>query len=171
MFELAFVPNVTLWVDPLGLAILLMSDDPTCVNGANARSRATGQRIVHYSELGNPRALADESDLYVYGHGSPGTIHYADPSGRFTGSTMSGQQLASSIQGAGFTGNRVHMTVCHGGTDPPGQPGGSIAQSVASATGATTIACVGDKMYDHPTIPGVTIAGPAGAMQPFTRRP
>ncbi|XXS94810.1 DUF6531 domain-containing protein [Sorangium sp. So ce362] len=98
MFELAFVPNVTLWVDPLGLAILLMSDDPTCVNGANARSRATGQQIVHYSQLGNPRALAGESDLYVYGHGSPGTLHYA-------------------------------------------------------------------------TIPGVTIAGPAGSMQPFTRRP
>ncbi|WP_438003268.1 PAAR-like domain-containing protein [Sorangium sp. So ce321] len=171
MFDLAFVPNVTLWVDPLGLVILLMSDDPTCVNGANARRAATGQNIVHYSQLGNPNALAGETDLYVYGHGSPGTIHYADPSGRFTGSTMSGQQLGSSIRGAGFTGNQVHMTVCHGGTDPPGQPGGSIAQSVANATGATTLGCVGDKMYDHPTIPGVTIAGPAGSMQPFTRRP
>ncbi|MGK4008058.1 hypothetical protein WMF31_35905 [Sorangium sp. So ce1036] len=63
------------------------------------------------------------------------------------------------------------MTVCHGGTDPPGQPGGSTAQAVANATGATTVACVGDSMYDHPTIPGVTIAGPAGTMQPFTRRP
>ncbi|KYG11064.1 hypothetical protein BE21_01080, partial [Sorangium cellulosum] len=171
MFELAFVPNVTLWVDPLGLVILLLSDDPQCVYGANARAWATGHRIVHYSELGNPRALANDNDLYVYGHGSPGTIHYADRGGNFTGSTMTGQQLASSIRGAGFTGRNIHMTVCHGGTDPPGQPGGSIAQSVANATGATTVGCVGAKMFDHPTIPGVTVAGAGGTMQPFTRRP
>jgi len=168
-FEVAFVPNVTAFIDAWGLAVLLMSDDPVCVNGANARARATGEPIVHYSQLGTvPNALAGESNLYIYGHGSPGQLHYADQNHNFTGATMSGQQLGNAIHGAGFRGSQIHMTVCEGGTDPPGQPGGSTAQSVANATGATTVGCVGAPMHDHPTVPGVTVAGPGGSMQPFT---
>ncbi|WP_437952622.1 PAAR-like domain-containing protein [Sorangium sp. So ce296] len=79
----------------------------------------------------------------------------------------SGRDLGQLIHGAGFRGSSIHMTVCHGGTDPPGQPGGSIAQQVANETQVTTIGCVGDSMYDHPTLPGVTIAGPRGRMTPF----
>lgn len=176
LFEVGFVPNVTLWIDPLGLVILLMSDDPTCVNFANQRAAATGQSIVHHSQLGSrPNALAGESHLDIVGHGSPGQLHYAytDAHGRaqFTGATMSGQQLGQQIRGAGFRGNSVHMTVCEGGTDPPGRPGGSIAQSVANATGATTVGCVGAPMYPHATAPGVSVAGPGGRMQPFTPSP
>ena len=170
-FELAFVPNVTLWIDPLGLIVLLMSDDQRCVNGANARAALTGQQIVHYSQLGNPNALAGESQLDIYGHGSPGKLHYAAPNNAFTGATMTGAQLGTSISAAGFTGNQINMTICNSGTDPPGQPGGSTAQAVANATGATTIGCVGDSMYDHPTLPGVTIAGNGGALRPFERTP
>ena len=81
------------------------------------------------------------------------------------------RSLGSSVSAAGFTGSQVNMTVCNGGTDPPGQPGGSTAQSVANATGATTIGCIGDSMYNHPTIPGVTVAGPGGTMRPFERAP
>ncbi|WP_437763172.1 PAAR-like domain-containing protein [Sorangium sp. So ce281] len=181
-FEVAFVPNVTAWIDPLGLVILLMSDDWQCRHGAQSRAAKTGQRIVHWSELGRtPNVLAGEPHVDLYGHGNPGQLAYAHGNAwqynneekqwqwapNFTGHGWSGRDLGQLIHGAGFRGSTIHMTVCHGGTEPPGQPGGSIAQQIASATGATTIGCVGDKMYDHPTLPGVTIAGKLGRMTPF----
>jgi RHS repeat-associated protein len=167
-FEIAFVPNTTAYIDLLGLVILLCSDDPTCTNFANARAAATGQQIVRVSQLGNPNALAGASNVDIVGHGSPGLMHYANPSGQFTGATMNGAQLGAAIRGAGFRGNQIHMTVCEGGTNPPGYPGYSTAQQVANQTGATTVACVGAPMYPHATIPGLSVAGPGGTMQPFT---
>jgi hypothetical protein len=125
--------------------------------------------------------LAGEPNVDLYGHGNPGQLAYAYGNSwqynneekewqwapNFTGHGWSGRDLGQLIHSAGFRGSEINMTVCHGGTDPPGRPGGSIAQQVANATGATTIGCVGDKMYDHPTLPGVTIAGKLGRMTPF----
>ncbi|MGK4007803.1 RHS repeat-associated core domain-containing protein [Sorangium sp. So ce1036] len=172
-FEVAFVPNVTAWIDPLGLVILLMSDDSLCTTFAQQRAAQTGQRIVHHSQLGRvPNALAGESHLDIVGHGMPGYLLYKDGHERWASTPwLNGQQLGQTIRNAGITAPTVHMTVCHGGTDPPGYPGGSIANHVAHQTGATTVACVGDNMRTHPTLPGVSIACENGRMVPFNPTP
>ncbi|MBN2191743.1 MAG: DUF4150 domain-containing protein [Polyangiaceae bacterium] len=166
-FEVGFVPNVTVYLDPLGLVIVVMSDDPPCPSYAQARAAATGQQIVHHSQLGIPGALAGESNVDLISHGAPGLVQMGVDPATGRRAIGNGDQMGAALRNAGFTGNMVHMTVCEGGTDAPGRPGSSVAQGIANQTGATTVGCVGAPMTVDRHLPHVSVACPGGTMTPF----
>lgn len=141
-----------------GYAIRTTRDDsgrPVVLTVEDAAGRPLRERRYAWSAAGPVTEI------------DPGYLLYRDSYEQWRGPWMNGQQLGQAIRNAGFRGETIHMTLCHGGTVPPGYPGGSVANHVTMTTGATTIGCVGDKMYDHATLPGVTIAGSRGRMMPF----
>ncbi|MBI4700853.1 MAG: RHS repeat protein [Deltaproteobacteria bacterium] len=128
-YDIGFVPNVTLYIDPLGLIIVVTSNDPARMQVAQARGAATGQSVVHHSSLG-PGGLAGESHVELVTHGAPGSMEL--------GSRMvSGREMGQFLQGAGFTGSSIDTrTVCNAGTRPS-FIGTAAAQELADTTGAT----------------------------------
>jgi RHS repeat-associated protein len=130
--DVGFVPNVTAYIDPLGLIVVLMSDDPGLVDVAKARAAATGQTFTTHSAL-SAGSLAGEKHVEIVTHGAPGE---AELGGKY----VSGKELGEKLKGAGFKGDSVHMTTCNAGTRPYMGLGTSVAQQVANTTGANVTA-------------------------------
>lgn len=132
-FDVGFVPNVTLYIDPLGLlTIITASNDPNLKNAYYGRyaSRYPGATILTPSQV-TPGSLSGETEVMIDTHGTPGNVEWA-------GQNISGSELGDKLNAAGFNGNapgaRVDVIACNSATDPIF--GRSVAQSVANRTGA-----------------------------------
>ncbi|WP_437878907.1 PAAR-like domain-containing protein [Sorangium sp. So ce513] len=134
--EIGFVPNPTLFIDPLGLlTIITASNDPKLHNAYYSQyaTRYPGATILRPNQV-VPGSLAGETDVVIDTHGWPGSVEWA-------GQRISGAELADKLNAAGFNGRtpgtRVDIVTCNGGTKPS-LFGRSVAQAVADRTGATT---------------------------------
>jgi RHS repeat-associated protein len=155
--DVGFVKNVTLYIDPLGLVVIVNADpnDPV-ISASTQRLQAQypGSRVLQPHEL-TPGSLNGESHVIVNSHGAPGGITWGN-------GWANGQQVGESLRNAGFRGgfkSQVDITACNSAT--PQQGGGpSTAQGVANATGST----VNGAMSNNPqaTYAGTTAVGPGG---------
>ncbi|AKT37022.1 PAAR-like domain-containing protein [Chondromyces crocatus] len=133
--DVGFVPNPTLYIDPLGLlTIITASNDPALINAyyGNYASQYPGATILTPSQV-TPGSLAGETEVMIDTHGVPGQIEWA-------GQDISGTELGDRLNAAGFNGSapgaRVDVIACNSATKPRG--GQSVSQAVANRTGATT---------------------------------
>ena len=155
--EVGFVRNVTIFIDPLGLVVIINADpnDPViAASTARLQAQYPGSRVLTPNQL-TPGSLDGESHVVVNSHGAPGGLTWGN-------GWANGQQLGQQLRGAGFRGgfnSRVDITACNSAT--PQQNGGpSTAQGVANATGST----VNGAMSNNPqaTYAGTTAVGPGG---------
>lgn len=131
-FELGFVPNPTLYIDPLGLIIVVTSNDPQRWQTAQARGAASGQRVIHHSSLGpgGTETLRGESHVEIVTHGAPGGLELGNR-------LVSGREMGEFLNNAGFSGDTIDLrTVCNAGTRP-NYIGTPAAQELADTTQAT----------------------------------
>jgi RHS repeat-associated protein len=155
--DVGFVRNVTIYIDPLGLTIIVNADpnDPV-ISGSTARLQAAypGATVLRYDQL-TPGSLAGENHVIVNSHGYPGGINWGNQQ-------VNGQQLGDALSRAGFRGGskrKVDITACNSAT--PQQGGGpSTAQAVANRTGATTQGAMSNN--PQTTYAGTTAVGPGG---------
>jgi len=131
--DVGFVPNATLYIDPLGLlTIITASDDPNLINNyyVNYPAQYPGARILTPSQV-TPGSLAGETEVMIDTHGAPGTIQWGNQ-------WIDGTALGNNLNAAGFNGSapgaRVDVIACNSATSPRG--GVSVAQGVANTTGA-----------------------------------
>jgi len=132
--DVGFVPNTTLYVDPLGLlTIITASNDPGLATSyyGNYATQYPGATILTPSQV-TPGSLSGETEVMIDTHGVPGQIEW-------DGSYINGTDLGDRLNGAGFNGSapgaRVDVIACNSATRPRG--GQSVAQAVANRTGAT----------------------------------
>jgi RHS repeat-associated protein len=150
--DVGFVPNATIYIDPLGLTIIVLGsrgDKAIESHRKTTEQQYPGATVLYHDELG-PTSLAGEDHVIVSTHGCPGYAEWGDKK-RFLGipygrrPMASGQDIGNNLKNAGFTGSRVDMYACNAAT-PQQNNGPSLTQGVADATGAT----VGGARSDDP---------------------
>jgi RHS repeat-associated protein len=158
LLDVAFVPNVTYWVDPLGLwvAIVQAQGNECGVNkflaGGEAMAPSTASyaatnpnaKVFSYDQLG-PGSLNGATQVIVVSHGSPGGIGWGPDRPIIGAKSISGEELGQKLNAAGFDGKqpgaKVDVVSCNAGTKPL-LGGTSVAQGVANSTGASTTGAV-----------------------------
>lgn len=177
--DVAFVPNPTIFVDPLGLI--------TIVNGAPGdrvmnqdvawfKQQYPGCKIINSDKLGKPASFwqritgkgknanmidANEDHVVVTTHGAPGTVIWKGTKSGYA----SGEEVGSQLAAAGFKGKgkKIDLYACNGGT--PGQAGEApVAQGIANNTGVTTFGAVSD----NPAMTYANQKNPNGALPGVT---
>jgi RHS repeat-associated protein len=138
--EVGFVPNVTIYVDPSGLTIIVVGcsrdpatgqfTDPALNSGAqNLQRWFPGATVVAHDEI-TPGSLAGDNHIIVNTHGDPGRLMWGN-------GVTNGQTVGDALSRGGVGGNHtVDLYACNGATPPPGG-GNSAAQQIANATGTT----------------------------------
>ena len=117
MHDVGFVPNVTEFIDPLGLIIILGADDDMSRRAAEARQEATGQRIVRAADL-QPDSLSRSATVEIVGHGPPGggLVTFRDGRGR---NWRDGATLGNDLVGYGLQpGAQVVVIACNSSMEP-----------------------------------------------------
>ena len=132
--EWGFVPNATIYIDPLGGEVVVCYSDSTeVVNAAKQKASANGWDYVHKDDLGSDRAkslIGGANKVSVFAHGAPGSIE---------GDTQGGKKIGKSLADHGFRGKHVDLMSCNGATPGKGT-NRSNAHDIADATGATVTA-------------------------------
>jgi RHS repeat-associated protein len=152
MADVAFVPNATWWIDPLGLwtAIIQAQDNECGINralGQNAMASATQQyrnsdpnaQFFTHADIDSGRANLQGCDrVVVISHGSPGGLGWGKDRPVIGARSINGQELGQKLQNAGFNGNGATVDVlsCNAGTKPL-FGGQSVIDGVNQSTGAT----------------------------------
>ncbi|HHH30787.1 MAG TPA: hypothetical protein ENK57_20925, partial [Polyangiaceae bacterium] len=129
--EIGFVPNVTLYVDPDGLTIIVTaaSDEGVQQSSGNLQRWFPGATVIPHDQL-QPGSLAGEDHVILLTHGAPGKLQWGD-------GITNGQTVGETLKGAGLSRTAaVDLYACNGATPPRGG-GPSAAQQIANATGNT----------------------------------
>ncbi|MFT3770327.1 MAG: RHS repeat-associated core domain-containing protein [Minicystis sp.] len=150
--DVAFVPNVTIFVDPLGLITIVNGQpgDPVMEDTIRqVKAQYPNAKVINSDKLGKPPSLwqrlkgegknanmidANENHVFVTTHGAPGGAQWKGTKQNWA----TGDDIGAALKNAGFKGKgaRVDTTICNGAT--PGQGGQpSLTQGVANQTGAT----------------------------------
>ncbi|WP_437739147.1 PAAR-like domain-containing protein [Sorangium sp. So ce1504] len=155
--DVGFVPNVTLYIDPLGLTTIVVGapHDPTIKSHAKLlRKQYPGAKVISSDQLGKPPSLwqklrgknnkidPNENHVVVTTHGAPGSAQWGNGS-------ASGEQIGDMLKNAGFQGGPgavVDVSACNAATPAAGQK--SIAHGIASSTGANANGAMRDPSVD-----------------------
>jgi len=177
--DIAFVPNATCTVDPLGLwtAILQGPDLPghgTAIADATGYDAAQGGRVIPTDQLG-PGSLAGADKVIVDAHGLPGGVVWspsangntlvdaqgnatAMPNGGGNYDLLDGSAIAARLRDAGFQGgpgSSILLGACNGGTEPKiASHGQSVAQRLSDGTGSPVQAAVANSLNRANAIAG-----------------
>ncbi|MBK8256718.1 MAG: DUF4150 domain-containing protein [Polyangiaceae bacterium] len=151
--DIGYVPNVTIFIDPLGLLTIVNGQpgDPVMEDTIRQmKEKYPDAKVINSDKLGKPPSLwqkitgkgpnanmidPKENHVFVTTHGAPGGAQWKGTPKNWA----TGDEIGKSLADAGFKnkkGARVDMTVCNSAT--PGQGGApSVAQGIANQTGAT----------------------------------
>ncbi|MEJ7731841.1 MAG: RHS repeat-associated core domain-containing protein [Polyangiaceae bacterium] len=137
LHDVSFVPNVTEFLDPLGLIIVLGSYDAESKAAADARAAATQQTVVRADALG-PGGLQGHDHVEIITHGPPGGGQAIFDDG--TKKWHTGRQLGTKLRdNHGLApGAEVVVIACNSSMTPTDRPREGVIQGINAATGNPT---------------------------------
>jgi RHS repeat-associated protein len=145
LHDIGFVPNATEYLDPLGLVIIVGSDDDETWQAARRRATATKQDIYRADQLHGPHNptgldLLGETHVEVITHGVDGKVKFSNGATGAEGKPknwFNGNDLGTALNDAGLQpGTQVVVVACNAATKPT--KGQSVIEGVNQATGNPT---------------------------------
>jgi RHS repeat-associated protein len=151
--DVGYVPNPTIFIDPLGLVTIINGSpgDPVMKDTIRRiKQKYPDAKVITSDKLGKSPSLwqkmtgkrknanmidANEDNVIITTHGEPAGVQWKGGNNN----RATGDEIGEQLRNAGFKGKgkRVDLLACNGAT--PGKNGEpSVAQGIANKTDATT---------------------------------
>ncbi|WP_438042679.1 RHS repeat domain-containing protein [Sorangium sp. So ce128] len=157
--DVGYVPNPTIFIDPLGLLTIINGSpgDPVMKDTIRQmKAQYPDAKVIRSDKLGKSPSIwqrlsgtgknanmidANENHVFVTTHGAPGRAQWKGKKGGYA----TGDEIGMQLNKAGFKGKgvRVDTTICNGAT-PGENDAPSITQGIANQTGATVWGALAD---------------------------
>ncbi|WP_437870141.1 PAAR-like domain-containing protein [Sorangium sp. So ce363] len=157
--DVGYVPNPTIFIDPLGLLTIINGSpgDPVMEDTIRQmKAQYPDAKVIRSDKLGKSPSIwqrlsgtgksanmidSNENHVFVTTHGAPGRAQWKGKKGGYA----TGDEIGMQLNKAGFKGKgaRVDTTICNGAT-PGENDAPSITQGIANQTGATVWGALAD---------------------------